>query len=68
MNGLVLFGTSTTGVNAAVSALEAELTADAVWGAITPFIPVVVTVSLIALSVYIIRRIIKRASKGKGGM
>lgn len=67
MNGLVLFGTA-TGVNGAVSALETNLTADAVWGAITPFIPIVVTVSLIALSVYIIRRIIKRASKGKGGM
>lgn len=67
MNSLVFFGTA-TGVNGAVSALEQNLTADAVWGAITPFIPIVITVSLIALSVYIIRRIIKRASKGKGGM
>lgn len=57
-----------TGVSGAVSALQSNLTADAVWGAITPFIPIVVTVSLIALSVYIIRRIIKKASKGKGGM
>lgn len=65
---MFVFGTSTTGVDAAVNALSTNLTADAVWGAITPFIPVVVTVSLIALSVYIIRRIIKRASKGKGGM
>lgn len=62
------FATASTGVEGAVSALETNLTADAVWGAITPFIPIVVTVSLIALSVYIIRRIIKRASKGKGGM
>ena len=57
-----------TGVSDAVTALQTNLTADAVWGAITPFIPIVVTVSLIALSVYIIRRIIKKASKGKGGM
>lgn len=57
-----------TGVNGAVQALSTNLTADAVWGAITPFIPIVVTVSLIALSVTIIRRIVKRASKGKGGM
>lgn len=67
MFGIGYFGTA-SGVNGAVTALETNLTADAVWGAITPFIPVVVTVSLIALSVYIIRRIIKRASKGKGGM
>lgn len=60
--------TANSGVSGAVTALETNLTADAVWGAITPFIPIVVTVSLIALSVYIIRRIIKRASKGKGGM
>lgn len=59
---------SATGVEGAVSALSSNLTADAVWGAITPFIPIVVTVSLIALSVTIIRRIVKRASKGKGGM
>lgn len=62
------FASANTGVQGAVTALETNLTADAVWGAITPFIPVVVTVSLIALSVYIIRRIVKRASKGKGGM
>lgn len=67
MFGIGYFGTA-SGVNGAVTSLETNLTADAVWGAITPFIPVVVTVSLIALSVYIIRRIIKRASKGKGGM
>lgn len=65
---MFVFGTTATGVDGAVNALSTNLTADAVWGAITPFIPVVVTVSLIALSVYIIRRIIKRASKGKGGM
>lgn len=61
------FGTA-TGVAGAASALESNLTADAVWGAITPFIPIVVTVALIALSVTIIRRIVKKASKGKGGM
>jgi len=65
---MFVFGTTATGVNGAVDALSTNLTADAVWGAITPFIPVVVTVSLIALSVTIIRRIVKKASKGKGGM
>lgn len=67
MNTLTVFG-SASGVSGAASALESNLTADAVWGAITPFIPIVVTVALIALSVTIIRRIVKKASKGKGGM
>lgn len=67
MNSLILFGTA-TGVSGAASALESNLTADAVWGAITPFIPIVVSVALIALSVTIIRRVVKKASKGKAGM
>lgn len=67
MNSMIYFGTA-SGVSGAASALESNLTADAVWGAITPFIPIVVTVALIALSVSIIRRIVKKASKGKGGM
>lgn len=64
MNGLIYFGTA-TGVSGATSALESALTADAVWGAITPFIPIVATVSLIALSVAIIRGVVKRVRKGK---
>lgn len=61
-------GSVATGVAGATAALEAALTADAIWGAITPFIPVVVTVTLVSLSIYFIRRITKKASKGKGGM
>lgn len=64
MNGLLIFGTS-TGVSGATSALESALTADAVWGAVTPFIPIVVTVALISLSIAIIRGVVKRVRKGK---
>lgn len=67
MNGLILFGDA-TGQAAAVDALQTAFTVDTVWGAITPFIPVVATVTLISLGVYIIRRIVKKVSKGKGGM
>lgn len=67
MYGLTVFGTA-TGQAAAVSALESAFTADTVWAAITPFIPVVATVTLIALGIYFIRRIVKKVSKGKGGM
>lgn len=67
MNGLIIFGEA-TGQAAAVEALQTAFTVDTVWGAITPFIPVVATVTLISLGVYIIRRIVKKVSKGKGGM
>ena len=61
------FGTA-TGQAGAVAALEAGLTADAIWGAITPFIGVIITVTLVSLGIYFIRRIVKKAGKGKGGM
>lgn len=57
-----------TGVSAAATALQNGLTADAIWSSITPFIPVVIAVTLVSLSIYFIRRITKKASKGKGGM
>ena len=51
-----------------VASLTSGYTMDSVFGAITPVMPVVITLSLIALTIYIVRRVIKRASKGKGGM
>lgn len=67
MYPLVIMGTA-SGQAGAVSALETAFTADTVWAAITPFIPVVATVTLVAFGIYIIRRIVKKVSKGKGGM
>lgn len=64
---MLFFGTA-TGQAGAVSALESGLTADAIWGAITPFIGVIITVTLVSLGIYFIRRIVKKAGKGKGGM
>lgn len=67
MAPILFFGTA-SGQAGAVTALETAFTADTVWAAITPFIPVVATVTLIALGIYLIRRIVKKVSKGKGGM
>lgn len=49
------------------SALNSGLSADAFWGAISPFVPVIITVTLVSLGYYIIRRITKKFSRGKGG-
>lgn len=64
---LLVLGTS-TGQQGAVDALQTAFTADTIWGAITPFIPVIATVTLVSLGVYFIRRIVKKAGKAKGGM
>lgn len=60
--------TSAAGAASAASALQSGFTADAIWGSINPFIGVVVTITLVSLSIYFMRRITKKASKGKGGM
>lgn len=57
-----------TGAAGAAQALQNGLSADAMWGAITPFIGVIVAITLVSLSIYFMRRITKKASKGKGGM
>lgn len=67
MNGLLVFGDA-TGSEAVANALNTGLSADAFWGAIQPFVPVVITVTLVSLGYYVIRRITKKFSRGKGGM
>lgn len=67
MNGLLVFGDA-TGSEAVANALNTGLSADAFWNAISPFVPVVITVTLVSLGYYIIRRITKKFSRGKGGM
>ena len=67
MTGLATFA-DLTGAAAAADALQNGFTADAIWGAITPFLPVVIVVSLASLGIYFMRRITKKASRGKGGM
>lgn len=49
------------------NALNEGLSADAFWGAVSPFVPVIITVTLVSLGYYMIRRITKKFSRGKGG-
>lgn len=49
------------------TALNEGLSADAFWGAVSPFVPVIITVTLVSLGYYMIRRITKKFSRGKGG-
>lgn len=64
----LLLANATSGQAGAVDALQTAFTADTIWAAITPFIPVIATITLVSLGIYLIRRIVKKAGKGKGGM
>lgn len=55
------------GVSAAATALNTGFSADAIWGALNPFLPVIITVTLASLGIYFIRRITRKVSKAKGG-
>lgn len=66
MNGLLVFGEAATQATVAAQ-LESGLSADAFWGAISPFMGVIITVTLVSLGYYMIRRITKKFSRGKGG-
>lgn len=57
----------TSGQQAVADALNTGLSADAFWGAVQPFVPVIITVTLVSLGYYMIRRITKKFSRGKGG-
>jgi hypothetical protein len=62
---LAVFG---VGVTDAATALSTAFTADNIWDQVTPFIPVIGVITLAALGIYFVRRITKKASRGKGGM
>lgn len=50
------------------NALNTGLSADAFWGAVSPFVPLIITVTLVSLGYFFIRRITKKFSRGKGGI
>ena len=55
MEGVLVFGEG-AGQAGAVTALQTAFTADTIWGAITPFIPVIATITLVSLGIYLIRQ------------
>lgn len=52
----------------ALTASEGGITSANVWGELANLAPLVATLTLIALGIYFVRRVVKKASKGKGGM
>lgn len=50
-----------------VATLEQGLSADALWGAISPMAPIIIVLVLVSLGFYVARKNLRRASRGKGG-
>lgn len=59
--------TEVVGMSAFISAITEGLSADALWGAIAPVAPMIIVFTLVGLGFYILRKNLKKGSKGKGG-
>lgn len=56
-----------TGMAAFITALTTALSVDNLWGAVAPVAPIVAVLVLFGLGMYVLRKNLKRSSKGKGG-
>lgn len=56
------------GMSAVISSLTTTLSASNLWGVIGDAVPLIGVVTLVALGFFIVRRAVKKLSKGKGGM
>lgn len=68
MNSLALFGAEATGMSGFISALNAGITSDILWGEITKAAPFLITIFVVAVGYRILRRVIKSGSKLKAGI
>lgn len=59
---------SATGMSGFITALNAGVTSDTLWTEITKAAPFVITIFVVAVGYYILRRVIKRGSKLKAGI
>lgn len=50
-----------------ITNLQTELTAAKLWAGIGDAAPLIGAMAVFAFSLYVLRRVIKRASRGKGG-
>ena len=54
-------------MQAVVTALTTQLDAGALWGALTPLVPLIGVVTLFSLGLFFFRRAVKKLGKGKAG-
>lgn len=56
-----------TGADAFASAVTTQLSADAIWGAITPLVPLIAVITLIAVARYVATKNLRGVKTGKSG-
>lgn len=57
-----------SGEEAFVGAITENITADTMWGSVTPVVPIIAFVFTFAFAYGIIRKVLKKGSRGKFGM
>ena len=57
-----------TGMANVISSLTTTLSAANLWEVVGTAVPLIGVVTLVALGFYLVRRAVKKLSKGKGGM
>lgn len=56
------------GMNDVVARLGTNLSAETLWQVFASIVPLITTITLVALGFYLIRRALKRLSKMRGGV
>lgn len=57
-----------SGMNTVVSSLGTALSADALWGIVGSVVPFLAITTLFGLGFYLVKRILNKAKRAKGGM
>lgn len=60
--------TTTTGIQGAMNTITTGINATTIWDNINAVLPFVVIMTGVAISVYFLRRVLKKASKAKAGL
>lgn len=60
--------TVVVGMNAVVTELTSGLSTTTLWGTVGSVVPFVVATTLFALGFYLVKRVINKAKRAKGGM
>ena len=61
-------GEGETGMKAVITALTTKLSADALWGIVGEIVPFLAICTLFGLGFYLVKRILNKAKRAKGGM
>lgn len=61
-------GEGVTGMKAVITALTTSLSADALWGIVGEIVPFLAICTLFGLGFYLVKRILNKAKRAKGGM